>query len=151
MPELKAIQIEYVEEPLMKSDFKSMDALRRKTSVRVALDETLSEADHPETLLQDRSCDVAILKPTLLGGINHTLRLAHIARQHQIPIVLTSTFETECGLSALVHLAAALPVELLPCGLDTLRFFKSQLPAMFEINNGLMKVPDRPGLGFDPE
>jgi O-succinylbenzoate synthase len=143
--------IEYVEEPLAGFEPAFLKRLFRLTGVPCALDETVRDLTDLETHLADRICQVVILKPTILGGLARTLRLAETARRHQIPVVVTSCFESETGMAALLHLAAAIPGERLSCGLDTLRYFaEPQLP-FAAISNGAAGIPYVPGLGYAPK
>jgi O-succinylbenzoate synthase len=110
------LRFEYVEEPL--ADPSRLSSLVRDYGVPVALDESL--AGMPPLALQDHEyARAVVLKPTLLGGISATLRLANRARELGITPVISSAYETGVGTSALVALAAG--VGEVPAGLDTYR------------------------------
>jgi O-succinylbenzoate synthase len=110
------LRFEYVEEPL--ADPSRLSSLARDYGVPVALDESL--AGMPPPALQDHEYARAmVLKPTLLGGISPTLRLANRAKELGISPVISSAYETGVGTLALVALAAG--VGEVPAGLDTYR------------------------------
>ena len=110
------LRFEYVEEPL--ADPSRLSSLARDYGVPVALDESL--AGMPPLALQDHEyARAVVLKPTLLGGISPTLRLANRAKELGIPPVISSAYETGVGTLALVALAAG--VGEAPAGLDTYR------------------------------
>jgi O-succinylbenzoate synthase len=74
----------------------------------------------PPLALQDHQyARAVVLKPTLLGGISPTQRLAYRAKELGITPVISSAYETGVGTLALVALAAA--VGEVPAGLDTYR------------------------------
>ena len=110
------LRFEYVEEPL--ADPSRLSSLVRDYGVPVALDESL--AGMPPLALQDHEyARAVVLKPTLLGGISATLRLANRARELGITPVISSAYETGVGTLALIALAAG--VGEAPAGLDTYR------------------------------
>ncbi len=110
------LRLEYVEEPL--ADPSRLSSLARDYGVPVALDESL--AGMPPLALQDHEyARAAVLKPTLLGGISATLRLANRARELGITPIISSAYETGVATLALVALAAG--VGEAPAGLDTYR------------------------------
>jgi o-succinylbenzoate synthase len=151
---IKDIGIEFVEEPLRQSDLGLLPQLRGKTGVPVALDESMAETlfhrgiDAIDMIMTKEMCDLIILKPTVLGGIFPAIQLAQSGRRHGIPIVVTSTLETEIGLAALLQLAAYLDVRI-PCGLDTLRLFSSGDAAMRTVTDGAIRVPAGLGIGIE--
>ncbi len=109
------LRFEYVEEPL--ADPSRLSSLARDYGVPVALDESL--AGMPPLALQDHEyARAVVLKPTLLGGISPTLRLANRAKELGIAPIISSAYETGVGTLALVALAG---VGEAPAGLDTYR------------------------------
>jgi O-succinylbenzoate synthase len=110
------LRLEYVEEPL--ADPSRLLSLARDYGVPVALDESL--VGMPPEALQDHGyARAVVLKPTLLGGISPTLRLANRAKELGITPVISSAYETGVGTLALVALAAGMGE--VPAGLDTYR------------------------------
>jgi len=149
LEKMQEFGIEYVEEPVAAFDVEQVFRRRDKTGVRIALDEALVECGNPEALVTSGVGDVVIVKPTLIGGIWRIFQLASFIRSHNQQIVITSSLETEVGLSALLHLAAAIDYVNYPCGLDTLRFFKNvHEENQFLISSGSIRLPDSPGIGI---
>jgi O-succinylbenzoate synthase len=148
---MKDLNIEYIEEPLYDFNPVKLARLKRETGIAVALDETLAERGKVEPLIEGGACDVIILKPTLLGGIAKTFQVIRLAGQYSRKAVITSTLETEIGIAALLHLAASVEAELLPCGLDTLHLFYDAEASLYRVVDGKIKVPrDTPGIGIEP-
>jgi o-succinylbenzoate synthase len=149
---LKAVQglrIEYVEEPLNHFDPTLLARLRRETGAKIALDESLAEIDPISPKELAPICDVFILKPTILGGLGRIMKIAAEAALCNRPAVITSTYETEVGLAALIHLAAAIPGKQFACGLNTLRLFDDATDLFGGVQNGMIKIPGKPGLGIE--
>jgi o-succinylbenzoate synthase len=113
-----APRFEYLEEPL--ADPALLPQLVREFGVPVALDESLVGLD-PEVLEEHRYARAVVLKPTLLGGISNTLRMAERALRLGITTVVSSAYESGVGTAALVALAAGIGERPVPAGLDTYR------------------------------
>lgn len=111
---IRDVPIDYVEEPL--ANPAGLSRLVAETGMPVALDETVQEGgalrDHPYAT-------AVILKPTLVGGIRATQRLAVEADRVACQPVLSASFESGTGLRGLVALAAGLGTKDIPVGLDT--------------------------------
>jgi o-succinylbenzoate synthase len=110
------VRFEYVEEPL--ADPARLPDLVRECGVPVALDESLvgMELDGLEAFVV-----AFVLKPTLLGGISRTLRMAERAYRLGVTLVVSSAYESGVGTAALVALAAGIGDRAVPAGLDPYR------------------------------
>ena len=75
----------------------------------------------PEELEEHRYARAVVLKPTLLGGISNTLRMAERALRLGMTPVVSSAYESGVGTAALVALAAGIGERPVPAGLDTYR------------------------------
>ena len=115
---------EYVEEPL--ADPTQLSRLVSSTGLPVALDESLAGM-RPEALEGHRYARAVVLKPTLLGGIRYTFRLAERAQSLGMIPVVSSAFETGVGTLGLVALAACIGGGEIPAGLDTYRRFTTDI------------------------
>jgi O-succinylbenzoate synthase len=111
-------RFEYIEEPL--ADPARLPDLIGEHGVPVALDESLVAMD-PEELDKHRYARAFVLKPTLLGGISQTLRVAERARSLGVTPVVSSAYESGVGTAALVALSAGIGELPVPAGLDTYR------------------------------
>ncbi|MGC4088454.1 MAG: o-succinylbenzoate synthase [Polyangiaceae bacterium] len=98
---LQPLEPEFVEEPLALGE----EPLENP-KLALGLDESLRELA-PEALTA-RSGQVLVLKPTILGGLDVTLRFVERARELRLGWVLSHTFETGPGYRALLELALGL-------------------------------------------
>lgn len=126
----------FVEEPLR--DPASLPLLWMDTGLPIALDETV-QIPQGEAFIRGWVSAV-VLKPTLVGGIVQTLRLAGLARSVGARPVVSSAYESGVGMRGLVALAAATGAE--PAGLDTARAFTSDtLATPLVIEGPFLDVP----------
>ena len=106
--------LEYVEQPC--ADVEDLATVRRHVRVPIAADESIRRASDPLRVRDLDAADVVVLKVQPLGGVAACLR---IAKQIDLPVVVSSAVETSVGLAAGVALAAALPALPYACGLGT--------------------------------
>jgi o-succinylbenzoate synthase len=99
--------VEFVEEPLRVSDLSASVELRRATGVRLALDESLVDVDAVGRLAESGAMDVAVTKLARFGGPRASLEAAASAAKFGVPTAFTDSIETEVGVGAVAHTAAA--------------------------------------------
>jgi O-succinylbenzoate synthase len=115
---LSSPRLEYIEEPL--ADPARLPDLVREFGAPVALDESLVGMG-PDELNLHRYARAVVLKPTLIGGISRTMRMAERALRLGMTPVISSSYESGVGTAALVALAAGIGEHPVPAGLDTYR------------------------------
>lgn len=142
--------LEFIEQPLPVGAAQRAREITRDYGVRLALDEDVIDAQAGTRLLQDDLCDVLVLKPMTIGGLTPCLQLAHVAREHGKQIVLTSSWESDIGVAATAHLAAACSDTAAASGLSTAGMIADGLvtePLL--IDQGYIRLPLIPGLGLE--
>lgn len=116
--------LEYAEQPVRTVD--ELAALRRRTHVPLAADESVRRSDDPMAVLRHGAADVVVLKVQPLGGVRACLELAE---RMGLPVVVSSALESSIGLAAGIALAAALPELPYACGLATAQLFTDDVVA----------------------
>jgi O-succinylbenzoate synthase len=114
--------LEYAEQPCASAA--ELAAVRRRTQVPIAADESIRRAADPFQVKALGAADLVVLKVQPLGGVRACLRLAE---ELGLPVVVSSAVETSIGLAAGVALAAALPRLDHACGLGTLPLLAGDL------------------------
>ncbi len=148
--ELTQFDIEYVEEPLCESDLEHLPELVAQTGIDIALDETVTNRQLWETLLQSGAVKIVVLKPMLVDGLAGALELAGLARSCGAKVVITTMVESGIGTAGCLHLAAALGEDEMAHGLDTLSLLQDDLLAQrLSSSDGRMNVPTESGLGVE--
>lgn len=116
--------LEYVEQPCRTVE--ELAAVRRRTTVPVAADESVRRAQDPLAVVRAGAADVVVLKVQPLGGVRACL---HLAEEVGLPVVVSSALESSVGLAAGVALAAALPELPYACGLATAQLLTDDVVA----------------------
>jgi len=141
-------RIAYVEQPV--ASVADLAALRRTVHVPVAADEVVGGAASAQRLIDAGAADVLVVKPARVGGAVETLRIAAIAFDAGIPIVLSTFYETGIGLAAALHIAAALPGEDVAHGIATASVFASDLLVRSPVRAAdALLLPEAAGLGVE--
>jgi len=132
---VRDLRLDYVEEPLREAE--RMPELWHDTGLPVALDETL-QAPGGEARIRGWA-EAAVLKPTLVGGVAQTLRLAAAARAVGVRPVLSAAFESGVGLRGVAALAVATGAE--PAGLDPYRWLAADVLPPLPFDRPRVDVP----------
>lgn len=106
--------LEYLEQPC--ATVPELAQVRRMVHVLVAADESIRKADDPLHVVRSGAADVAVVKVAPLGGV---ARLLDIARQIDVPVVVSSALDTAVGMSRGLLAAACVPELRYACGLGT--------------------------------
>lgn len=142
LPRLAGLPIEGLEEPAHDADGEALARLQGMVDFSIALDESLASWPEDTALPVRRQ----ILKPMVVGGPSRVLALALRPRTESI---ITSSVDTAVGLWLSAHLGAVLDNGLAH-GLDTASWLSTLLgPA--PAPGGTLELPQRPGLGFEPD
>jgi O-succinylbenzoate synthase len=106
--------LEYLEQPC--ASVPELAELRRLVDVPIAADESIRKADDPLHVVRSGAADIAVLKVAPLGGV---AKMLDIARQIDIPVVVSSALDSAVGISRGLLAAGALPQLRHACGLGT--------------------------------
>lgn len=149
-PQIADFNLGFVEQPFPVGQAAIAKDIACEFGVRLALDEEAETIEAAEQLIEQNLCDAIVLKPMMVGGIMGCLRLAARAQSHDIGVVFTSAWESDVGLAATLHLAAAGGQVSLAAGLSTAGMIAEGLvtPAL-RIERARLTIPQQPGLGLE--
>jgi O-succinylbenzoate synthase len=121
--ELEQFSIDYVEQPV--ATIAEMTELNKRLGgkVRLAADELIRTTRSLE-FIDEGVCDVAIIKPSPLGGFSRSISLASQALAQEMDVVVSSALETSVGLT---HAAAVASWVNQETGVDTPHGLSTQL------------------------
>jgi L-alanine-DL-glutamate epimerase-like enolase superfamily enzyme len=146
---LEACDIELVEQPVPAHEIDALGRVRAAVATRIGADEAVVDLESAQRAL---ACsDVLVLKLMRLGGPATASTVAEAAHFSGRSALITTSIDTGIGTALALHLAATLPDEGLAHGLATLDLLEDDLikePGL-SVVNGIMRVPDRPGLGVE--
>ncbi|RDE07624.1 mandelate racemase/muconate lactonizing enzyme family protein [Pelagibacterium lacus] len=143
---VKDCDLIWFEEPLHQNDARALADLRRQTGVPIAAGQNEGHRWRYRELIEHQAVDV--LQPNVLynGGFTESLKVAHMAQAFNLPVANGGGWPIFN-----MHLFAGVmnggPVEFHHgMWVTGKRFFKDTPDPI----NGRVTIPDRPGLGFEP-
>lgn len=144
---IEPLGIELAEQPVAGES--EMAAVTGAVSILIAGDETVERGKDAERARRQRSCDLATVKLSKVGGMGEANAIAKA-----LPTYLSSALDGPLGIAAAAHAAQALPFEGaaagLAHGLATQLLFSDSIAARGPTLDGcLLSVPDGPGLGVE--
>lgn len=144
---LEPLKLEYVEQPVPAGDMAGLAAVRRAVSTPVAADEALASIEDARRVIEMKAAGFLIVKAARCGVLE-SLEIMRLAGWADLPAVITSSLETDIGIAASLHLAAAVAPGELACGLATGALLESGLACdPLAHARGMLVCPDGPGLG----
>jgi o-succinylbenzoate synthase len=146
---VSGLDLEFIEQPLPVGQAEEARAITQEMNIALALDEEADSVGRAQELITQRLCDVIVLKPMIVGGLSGCLHLVRQAAEAGLDVMFTSAWESDVGLAATMHLAAACGSGVRASGLSTAGMFAKELvhPPL-RIADGRLEITQRPGLGM---
>lgn len=126
-------------------------SLRKRTSVPIIMDELATDDGSIAQVIADDAADGIGLKITKAGGLTRARRQRDMAIAGGLTMSVQDTTGSEIAFAAIAHMGQSVPRKWLNCILDCRDMFTEET-AVFDapVQEGGVKVPDRPGLGITP-
>jgi o-succinylbenzoate synthase len=146
---LREFHIEYVEQPVSAEDTAALARVRAAAEgVPIAADESVRDLASARAVLDANAADVLIVKPMVLGGLAAARRVALLARERGVDVVVTFLLEGPVGAAGALHLAASLGPSRFAHGLVGPWIARRRNEAgLAAAADGRIRVPKAPGLG----
>ena len=144
---LEPYDIQLVEQPC--STLEELALVRPLVPVPIAADESVASPEDVRAAAAARACDAVNVKLAGAGGFTAARQAVREAQAHDLRPFLSSTLDGPWGIAAALQLAASEGISL-ACGLGTLELFDARIArALPSPADGLMAVPEGPGLGVN--
>ncbi len=134
--QLSEFKIEFVEQPV--SNKNDLIALTKNSNLNIAADESIRNLHEAENFIEEGKIKFLVLKPALLGKISGIFSIIKTAKEKNINIIISSSFESSVGRSIL-------PLFALPAqknyahGLATGNIFSNDFPIpSYKVTNGVI-------------
>jgi muconate cycloisomerase len=139
------------EQPLARSDLKSLAELRRVVGIPIAAQESISTPEEALLVLQENAADLVKIKLTHIGGFQRALQVADVVGAGGLPVVVGQGSACTTILSAAeMHLHASLR-NAQPAGEMTgfLRLGEQGIFSPIEVKSAKAILQDKAGLGIE--
>ena len=138
-----------IEEPLYPHDYDGYKVLKQSVDTRIACGENSTTRFGFKILIDYCGLDIVQPDVTRCGGITETMRIAEYAGAKRINIIPHAWSSDICIAAALQVIASISNNNLMEfCVWDT-PIRREMIRNRLEVVDGLIKIPDGPGLGID--
>ncbi len=147
--ELEDVPLECLLDPLPGESWDKVGSLARQTNLPLAAMRGLSGSEDLLTLVRGGAAPALVVDPHRIGGLVRVRKCAAVAEAARLPLALASSSPFGLAHAALAHLAAATP-SLAGAHHSTYHLLgEDLLTEPLELVDGMLAVPQGPGLGVD--
>ncbi|HYB52455.1 MAG TPA: dipeptide epimerase [Thermoanaerobaculia bacterium] len=144
----EALDLEFVEQPMKANAVPALRALPASWRRRIAADESLLDENDAQSLAAPSpACGIFNIKLMKCGGIWPALRIAAVAETSGIKLMWGCMDESRISIAAALHAAFASPATRYLDLDGSLDLARDVVEGGFQIENGVMRTTDAPGLG----
>ena len=151
LAQLDAFDLIMVEQPLGRDDLVRHAKLQRRMKTRICLDESITDAERAEDMIELGAGKIINIKPGRVGGFAVSKAIHDICERNKIPVWCGGMLESGVGRAYNVALASlpnfSLPGDLSPSA----RYWERDvvIPEWTMDADGMVSVPrDEPGIGI---
>ncbi|WP_281658628.1 o-succinylbenzoate synthase [Halobacillus sp. Cin3] len=152
LKQLDDLNLMMIEQPLAHDDIIDHAELQKHLNTPICLDESLHSYDDVRKAIELGSCRIVNLKIGRVGGLQETLKIHKLCQDHHIPMWCGGMLETGIGRAHNIAVTA-LPQFLYPGDTAPSSHYweRDIIHPEVRMDRGEMKVPDQPGIGFEPD
>jgi L-alanine-DL-glutamate epimerase-like enolase superfamily enzyme len=138
---LAAYNIEFVEQPVAAHDLTGLKLIRDNVPVPIIADEScVTVEDIPRVAGYVDGVNLKLMK---CGGIRHALKMIHVARAHNLRIMIGCMIESSLAITAAAHLTPLVDY----ADLDGHLLINDDPYVGVTVERGKLILPETPGLG----
>jgi o-succinylbenzoate synthase len=145
---LDRYNVEHCEEPIAKWNFMRLRKIKKNSPIPIMADESCGDAHDAERLIKLKACDMFNIKVGKAGGVLNAYEIVKLGDKVKMHMQVGAFLESRLGMTASAHLALC-SKNIVHCDFDTPLMFSEDIVSggLTYHANGVMKVPDAPGLG----
>lgn len=150
LKQLDELDLMMIEQPLAHNDIIDHAKLQAEIRTPVCLDESIHSLEDARKAIELGSCKVINIKISRVGGLTEARRIHDYCREQDVPVWCGGMLEAGVGRAHNIALTA-LPQFILPGDTagSSLYWEKDIIQPEVIAENGVIQVPDKPGIGFD--
>ena len=144
---------DFIEQPVRAHHFALMAQIRAAIDVPLLADESVFGPEDAQRAIREGICDGVSIKIMKSGGLRRAQSVARMAAAAGLSAYGGDMFESGLAHLAGTHMIAATPEIALGCEFYQADYFLETdiLETRFPTGNGVVMVPDGPGLGIKPD
>lgn len=138
-----------IEQPFATADLRSHTRLAERLDTPICLDESIKSAVDAVRAVEVEACSIVNIKAARVGGYLEARRIHDVCQALGVPVWCGGMLESGVGRAANLALAS-LPGFAYPGDISaTARYFTEDLTPPFHLVDGMLTVPQGPGIGVD--
>ena len=134
--------VQMVEQPMNKENLDDIAWITERSPIPIVADESIQGLEDIKKI--EGAFSGVNIKLMKCGGLRQARRMITYARARQMKVMLGCMVETSCAVTAAAHLAPLADF----CDLDGNLLIKNDLFEGMTVKNGIITLPQRPGLGL---
>jgi O-succinylbenzoate synthase len=149
--ELDHYSLIMIEQPLADDDIVDHSVLQKEITTPICLDESILSGDDARRAIYLHACKIINIKPGRVGGLLESKKIHDLCQKHTIGVWCGGMLETGIGRAFNIAVAS-LPNYIYPADMSPTNLFyvDDLVKDSFTVDHyGYIKVPEKPGLGFD--
>ncbi|MCL4794273.1 MAG: hypothetical protein KJZ84_06915 [Bryobacteraceae bacterium] len=148
-PKLRDAGVDVFEQPVQSNQIRGFMALKKQGALPIILDEGVVHSSELEEFIALGMCDGLAMKPARTAGLMDAKKQIEIVQKHGLMFLGSGLTDPDISLAATLQLYGSFQLKY-PAALNGLQFLKgSILKKPFALEEGTLRVPTGPGLGFD--
>lgn len=141
------VYLQYFEQPLRIDNVGGYKRLRQRLRTSIGINEDAYHARNVFELIREDAIDAAVMDVIPMGGLLAGKKALGLYDDAGISVAHHSTFDLGIKTAAVLQFAAASPTMDLPPDRVNYALEDDIIEDRFEVTDGMMPVPDEPGLG----
>lgn len=150
LKKIEKFDIQFVEQPVSAGDIEGLKKIRKSVSIPIMADESARSLEDVLRLIQAEAIDMINIKLMKSGGILKAREIALLAEAAKIPCMMGCGIESEIGITAAAHVAAATRnIQFADLDSDLLLQKKLVKKGGAVLEKSWRKLPEKAGLGIE--
>jgi len=141
-----------IEQPLAYNDIIDHAELQNRMETAICLDESIHSLEDARKALKLGSCKIINIKVGRVGGLTQAKKIHDLCLENGIPLWCGGMLESGIGRAHNIAITS-LPNFILPgdTAASSLYWAEDIIKPEVTVENGIIKVPSSPGIGYEPD
>jgi o-succinylbenzoate synthase len=152
LAQLDQYNLMMIEQPLAYNDIIDHAELQNRMETAICLDESIHSLEDARKALKLGSCKIINIKVGRVGGLTQAKKIHDLCLENGIPLWCGGMLESGIGRAHNIAITS-LPNFVLPgdTAASSLYWAEDIIKPEVTVENGIIKVPTSPGIGYEPD
>lgn len=152
LKQLDEFDLMMIEQPLASDDIIDHATLQRELKTPVCLDESIHSYEDARKAIDLGSCKIINIKIGRVGGLTESKKIHDLCQERGIPVWCGGMLESGIGRAHNIALTTLSNFVMPGDTAASSRYWEKDLiEPEVTVDNGIIRVPEKPGLGYEPD